>query len=157
MAEELRQLKQLDLSLFNCDTKELVQAWRANTLDNRTSKLDFQRDNYQFIELCIIFAFLDGKGKISLKRLGALHKTRWMAKVLYAIKICLLEFIIELPPGIIATRQQLAKVKDFLLFMALIYGSWWYSCHSTGDAPWNELKLYKNLLMYNAVNHYSSC
>ena len=60
--------------------------------------------------------------------------------------------ILQLPPGTISTQQQLSNLKDFVLFATLIYSSWWFSCESTVNAPWNDLQLYQNLLKYAAVN-----
>ena len=36
--------------------------------------------------------------------------------------------------------------------MCLIYSSWWITCRSPVDAPYNDLSLYQNLLKYAAVN-----
>jgi len=143
--DQHQHLSQLDLSLLDEASKELVEEWKASTLETLSQKLDFKRDDYkEFLELCIVF--LGGKSDIRFGRPGALHKARWMAKILYAIKICLLETpILQLPPGTISTQQQLSKLKDFVLFATLIYSSWWFSCES-------DLQLYQNLLKYAAVN-----
>jgi len=55
---------------------------------------------------------------------GALHKARWMAKLLYFIKICVFEQqIADLPRSTITTQQQVAKVREFVNFVTLVYSS----------------------------------
>jgi len=130
----------------------MMEGWRASVLNTITLQLDLHRyDYHEFVELCLVF--LGGNDTINFKRPGALHKARWMAKLLYSIKICLLEAAInQLPPGTITTKHQLPKVKDFVTFATIVYSSWWITCNSAVDAPWNDLKLYHTLLMYEAVN-----
>ncbi len=56
--------------------------------------------------------------RVIFKRPGALHKARWMAKLIYLIKICLFEQQIkDLPCGTITTLQQESKVRDFVNFV----------------------------------------
>ena len=111
-----------------------------------------ERDDYlEFIELCKVF--LGDQKKLTFKQPGAIHKARWMAKLLYSIKITLLENnIAQLPQGTVTTKHQLPKIRDFVTFATIIYSSWWITCSHTADAPWNDLDLYKRLLAYDSVN-----
>ena len=113
-----------------------------------------RRDDYkEFIELCTVF--LNGKlaeCRVIFKRPGALHKARWMAKLIYSIKICLFEHQIQdLPRGTITTLQQVSKVRDFVNFVTLVYSTWWITTKSMQDAPWNDLNWYQSLLKYDNV------
>jgi len=105
-----------------------------------TLQQDFHRDHYlELGELCLAYL---GKENIHFKRPGAVHKAKWMGKLLYAIKISLLEArITELPQGTITTRVQLTKLKRFVLFATLIYSVWWFTSNCTVDAPYNNLRL----------------
>lgn len=120
------------------------------------SELPTRRDDYkEFIELCMVF--LDGEvaeRRVTFKRPGALHKARWMAKLIYSIKICLFEQQVQdLPRGTIMTLEQvLKKVRDFVNFSTLIYSTWWITSNSMEDAPWNDLNLYQSLLKYEDVH-----
>ena len=90
-------------------------------------------------------------GQLNINR--QLHKARWMSKLLYTIKICLLaDQIKELPAGTITSGQQMHKVRAFVVFATLVYSSWWITSPSVTDAPWHDLKLFHKLLMYEAVN-----
>jgi hypothetical protein len=148
-----KHLSGLDESQFSDAAKVLVREYRDNVLELARSEISFCRDDYkEFIELSTVF--LDGKDqRITFKQPGALHKARWMAKLIYSIKICLLEQQInELPRGTITVQQQVAKVRDFANFTTLIYSSWWMTCNSAADAPWNDLNFFRALLRYEAIH-----
>jgi hypothetical protein len=82
-----------------------------------------------------------------------MHKGRWMAKLLYAIKICLLEkHIKDLPKGTITVQHQVPKVRNFVNFVTLIYSQWWLTCSSAVNAPWCDLRLYQQLLKYEMID-----
>ena len=51
-----------------------------------------------------------------------MHKAHWIAKIIYAIKMYLLEEqIILLSKGTIATNHQMKQLKEFALFTTTIY------------------------------------
>ena len=65
-----------------------------------------------------------------------MHKAHWIAKIIYAIKMYLLEEqIILLSKGTIATNHQMKQLKEFALFTTTIYSRWFLS-HSAANAPW---------------------
>jgi len=139
-------------SYFN-ETKTLVMKWRNEAINHAISSAEHQRDDYkEFSELCLLYLnHFDGDFKF--KRPGAMHKARWMAKLLYSTKIVLLESQIgSLPPGSIATKSQIVKLREFVTFACLIYSPWWNTCATASDAPWNDLSLFKKCLHYKTVN-----
>ena len=143
-----------DSSSFSDETIALVQKWKVEALQLASASTQHQRDDYkEFSELCLLY--LDGPNStdLNLKHPGALHKARWMAKLLYSAKIVLLQHeISSLPPGTITTKQQSGKLRDFVTFVCLIYSSWWNTCAKAMDAPWNDLCLFKKCLNYKVVN-----
>jgi hypothetical protein len=148
-------LARFNSNSFSLASQSFVDSCRASVLQLATSEISLRRDDYrEFAELCIVF--LDGEDAdhpITFKRPGALHKARWMAKLIYALKICLFEHQIKhLPRGTITMAHQVTKIRDFVNFTTLIYSSWWMSCSSAVDAPYNDLKLYQALLKYEAVH-----
>lgn len=148
-------LSRFDRSPFSETAQCLLMESRTNVLKLCQSELSLRRDDYlEFVQLCTVF--LDGEVKehlVTFRRPGALHKARWMAKLLYSIKICLFENQIQqLPTGTITTKQQVSKVRDFVIFVTHIYSSWWMTCSSVEDAPWHDLKLLHHLIMYEDVN-----
>ena len=62
------------------------------------------------------------------------------------------ERIEELPRGLIATQYQLQKLREFVNFATLVYSSWWLTCNSPVDAPWNDFYLYQRMLKYEILN-----
>jgi len=157
-SETVERLSLFDNTEFDETARDLVDRLRTSVLELSRSQQSLCRDDYlEFVELCIVF--LDGEGEkeapkqITFKRPGALHKARWMAKLIYSIKICLFEQQIrELPRGTITTSQQILKLRNFVNFVTLVYSSWWMSCDSVKDAPWNDLKFYQSILAYAVVN-----
>ncbi|XP_010873297.2 uncharacterized protein LOC105013451 isoform X3 [Esox lucius] len=90
---------------------------------------------------------------VTFQRPGALHKARWMAKLLYTLKLALMEQHIALPPqGTITTRQQVPEIRAFAFFVTHIYAKWWLTCEKAVDAAWNDLTLYHHLQAYKAVD-----
>lgn len=132
-----------------------ICASQANVLNLAQSEQLIRRDDYlEFTELCVLF--LNGETvaqAVKLKRPGALHKARWMAKLLYSIKICLFrEQIKQLPAGTITTSQQVVKVRDFVNFATLVYSHWWMNCNSAADAPRHDLQFLRTLMRYEILH-----
>ena len=119
-------LSRLDLSGYNKSTRSLLTCGKNTVINMLTLQQDLHRDDYlELAEHCFAYR---GKENIHFKRPGAFHKERWMSKLLYAIKISLLEGrITELPHATITTRVQLTKLKRFVLFAPLIYSVWWFT------------------------------
>ena len=120
-------MSKFDSSPLSEEAKVMLAGFRARVLALTKSDLSLRRDDYtKFAELCTLL--LDGvedDSIVTFKRPGALHKARWKAKLLYSIKICLLEkYINQLPTGTIATPQQVAKVREFVNFAKLLYSEW---------------------------------
>ena len=148
-------LSRFDDNVFSENAKPFIDICREQFRQIYSSQLSFHRDDFkEFADLCLLF--LDGEvegDKVTFKRPGALHKARWMAKLIYSIKICLFEQqIAKLPRNTITTERQVTKVRDFVNFVTLVYSSWWMTCSSVTDAPRNDLKLYKSFLQYDLLN-----
>ena len=76
---------------------------RAELVRCATEVTEHKRgDNHEFVQLCLVFLDADGEEQtaVTFQRPGALHKARWMAKLLYTLKLALMEqHIALLPPG----------------------------------------------------------
>lgn len=146
-------LGHLNICGYSDEAQIFISAWRDEVLQLAYSQIDFKRDDYEeFLQLCVVYLDPDSPAT-TFKSPGALHKARWMAKLLYSIKIVLFQQqIAQLPSGTITTKQQVPKLRDFVTFATLIYSSWWTQSSCSTDAAWNDLMLYKRLLMYEAVH-----
>ena len=88
-----------------------------------------------------------------MRRPGALHKARWMAKLLYSLKIILLsEKINELPKGSVFGSGQFRKLVEFTQFFTFCYIPWWISCPLPAAAPTNDIKLLETLYSFKQQN-----
>ncbi|KAJ8373704.1 hypothetical protein SKAU_G00042840 [Synaphobranchus kaupii] len=118
--------------------------------------LDYKRGDYrEFVQLCLVYLGAAGAAQtpVTFQRPGALHKARWMAKLLYTLKLALMEqHIVLLPQGTITTRQQVLKIWAFANFITHIYATWWLTCDTAVDAAWNDLTLYHHLYAYKSVD-----
>jgi hypothetical protein len=145
-------LNRFNLDEYSEDVSGIIQTWKNETVEMATKGLDlFREDYHEFLQLSA--AYLDPEFPVPpFRQPGALHKARWMSKLLYSIKICMLEQqISDLPRGTIANVQQREKVKHFVNFCTLIYCPWWMKCSTAVEAPWNDIVLYQNLLKYQDV------
>jgi hypothetical protein len=126
---------------------------RTEFISCASGMLTYKRGDYrEFVELCLAYIGAT-QTPIKFQRPGALHKARWMAKLLYILKLALLEDHISLlPQGTVTTMQQTPKIRAFADFIVHIYATWWLSCDKAVDAAWNDLKLYKTLCEYKAVH-----
>ena len=133
--------------------QELLTVMKGETIAIAAEEVEFLRDDYkEFTELTLLYLASE-KHAVTFKRPGALHKARWMAKLIYTLKIALCQTQIgELPPDTITSRHQVQKVRAFATFVAHVYMIWWLTCKKTVDSPWNDLKLYKCLLAYETVD-----
>jgi len=103
------------------------------------------RDDY--LELLQLAGYMVGlKIEATVRRPGAVHRARWMAKALYTLKIELLydgnEKIIHL------TGRELQATQCFNRFVVEVYIQAWFSCRATVDAPSNDIQLINRLKDY---------
>ena len=88
---------------------------------------------------------------------GALHKARWMAKILYYLKIVLLQekIQLDLPAGSvfqsrrserrcnIQEQSQIEKLIRFCKFIIAVYVPCWITCGSVSAAAEHDILLLK--------------
>ncbi|KAJ4925994.1 hypothetical protein JOQ06_008179, partial [Pogonophryne albipinna] len=134
----------------------LLGKLRAELVRCAKEVTDHKRGDYrEFVQLCLVFLDTGGEEQtaVTFQRPGALHKARWMAKLLYTLKLALMkQHIALLPQGTITTRQQVPKIRAFDIFITHIYAKWWLTCEKSVDAAWNDLTLYHHLQAYKAVD-----
>lgn len=99
----------------------------------------------------------DEPSPVRIQRPGALHKARFMGKLLYAIKMDFLtdKILQEFPPGTVygksKNRQEL-KLRRFVKFAIFCYISWWFTSPVPAYAPSNDLEFLKNLERYRTYD-----
>ncbi|KAF2891169.1 hypothetical protein ILUMI_15004, partial [Ignelater luminosus] len=138
-------------NISNCDTSsELVELIAENREETFFFCLKILKNNQEprydyteFLELVVIL--LGGtppKGN-KIRKPGAYHQARWMAKAIYSIKGFLLrsEFAIT---GV--EEKALCRICGFIV---VNYIKPWFTANKTTEAPWNDILLSKNLNKYN--------
>ena len=126
--------------------------FRDNTLGYllEESNLKVQsRDDYK--ELMELTAVILGhpQSKVHWKAPGPVHHARWMAKLIYAMKIYLFhnqKDIFQL------TQTEEAQIKRFVTFGALLYTSAWIQAPLPTEAPLNDLNLWLDLKQYEVID-----
>lgn len=109
------------------------------------AKNKFIRDDYaELTDLCL--KFIGVKTEKTFMAPGAMSKSRWMAKAIYAIKTYL--FRAEL--GLDAEFE--SNLLELSLFVALIYCKYWNRCVNAINAPVNDLALIAELERYSDYN-----
>ena len=77
---------------------------------------------------------------------GALHSARFMALILYSVKIVLLSpAISELPKGAVLTASQLQRLQRFVQFTIYVYVLWWLTASFLASAPLHDISLILSL------------
>jgi hypothetical protein len=152
--EENASFTRFNASQYNSDAQAMLMSLREEVLQTIRSNIPVRREDYkEFAELCQAFLNDDNQSDLSLRRPGAMHKARWMAKMIYSIKICLLETHIAcLPRGTVTTLHQMIQLNEFVVFIVHVYSAWWLKCEQRRNAPWNDLMFYKTMLRYRIVN-----
>jgi hypothetical protein len=79
---------------------------------------------------------------------GAVHRARWMAKILYALKMFLFQHQFPMAP------DQLERLQDICLFFCVVYAEAWTKCSISADAPINDLELVKTLHEFEKLTFY---
>ena len=110
-------------------------------LDEESVRSDYK----ELLELTVVYLDIDGSSKYTIHRPGAIHKARWMAKNIYAIKIVLLKNVI---PRNIISAAQMGKLRRYVDFVVQCYIQWWFTAPTPQDAPLNDLNLRKSLEMF---------
>jgi hypothetical protein len=69
--------------------QELLATMKVGAIARATEQVEFLRDDYrEFTELTLVYLSAYN-GEMTFRRPGALHKARWMAKLIYRLKIAL--------------------------------------------------------------------
>ena len=166
--------KSPDISLFerfrhvfpylenNSDTFAYLQCpntliqFKRETLEflDKVEKDNLVRDDYKVVDLAKLFIMGKPDKSVTFRSPGALHKARWMAKLIYSIKIVLMKPHLdsvhkEMP---VLNSNQFDLLVQFTMFSVYVYIPYWLKVHSLIKAPRYDLIFYKNLLEISSYN-----
>ena len=156
--ESLAPVSAEDLELPIIPESLSVKKQNIITICKEAQAGSFARGDYkELVDLMLLYL---GEGQESFDgfiRPGALHKARWMAKLLYAMKIVLLRSkIFGLPKGAVFSAQQSEKLQRFILFSVFCYVPWWLTSPVASACPLNDLNLIKALNTYKEIDSLAS-
>ncbi|KAG0723597.1 hypothetical protein GWK47_042395 [Chionoecetes opilio] len=134
-------------SLQVCTRNEMTSSVAGNII---WSSISHVMITVELLELAI--RCLDGAlPKFSLRWPGALHRARWMAKLIYAMKILLFVNQFQL------TARETLGLKRFTFFVIEVYVSAWFTASVPSSAPANDLRLLQDLSEYHDVKISRTC
>ena len=138
-----------DMNQFLIDQKVVVMEFLQRLREHpNADQILIRCDYHELLNLCL--AYLGGSEGYSLHKPGATHKARWMGKLLYSLKIVLLEkHVVDVK---IVSKTQLAKIKRFVTFVIFVYVPWWYTCANSTAAPANDLLLINNIRRFTEID-----
>ena len=114
------------------DAREFLENWLSNDKKMR-------EDYLEMAKLCLIYIGGDLPKSMSnfiLSEPGAYSHARWMAKVIYVLKIAMLR------PSFV---KDITKIRSLALFYSIFYAKSWLTCTFAAEAPLQDLNLIKSL------------
>lgn len=119
------------------------------TFIERQLNLESHPRHDYFELLCLAGAMLGMQTNTTIRKPGALHRARWMAKAIYSLKMELLfdgnEDVLKL------TAQELQGIQRFNRFVVCVYLQSWFTSRIAIDAPINDILLIQRLNEYDDV------
>src|SRR2546425_9478883 len=119
------------------------------------TKYQPRNDYSELLELTIIFLGGTPPGGINFHYPGAIHRARWMAKAIYALKMWLFRNEYPMHQRSMSSRgsshcqRVWIHLKRVSLFVTLIYVKYWFQTPSSVAAPRNDLTLLQELSVYH--------
>ena len=111
-------------------------------------KRQIRNDYQELIELTMLVVG-SGPFKIHWRAPGAVHHARWMAKLLYAMKIFLFRDQREV---FSLTRNEETQIKRFVQFGALLYTKAWTEAPLAAEAPRGDMQLWLDIGKYQVID-----
>src|SRR5678815_2779975 len=103
-------------------------------------KKNHPRDDYkELLELTVVYLCGNFEKRFSFRKPGALHRARWMARIIYSLKIVLFRSQFNMK------EQEAAAMTRFANFAVRFYVPNWFSAPSAASAPRNDLKYLQEL------------
>lgn len=135
---------QIDTKLYatgknNCTWKDGIIAFCQEQLHKSHPRADYR----EVLELTIIYLGGVPVRGVSFRRPGALHRARWMARVIYAIKLTLFRSQFKM------TKQEESAMERFTRFAVRFYVPNWFTAPIACSAPRLDLEYIKQLQLYD--------
>ena len=138
----------------------MIAPWKDDVIQFAEKQLEQHqpRDDYrELLELSIVFLGGTPPRGIRFQYPGAVHRARWMARAIYAIKMWLFHNQYEPLQPSKTTRTTRGPsfsdkiwnhLKNICLFVTSVYIRYWFQCPSSTAAPRNDLEMLCSLYAY---------
>lgn len=134
--------------VITSETSAFVESMKNFLNDVILQKLPIRDDYKELIELTMI-VLGSPPAKIHWRAPGGIHHARWMAKLLYAMKIIL--FRSQRDVFILSKKEEI-RLQRFVQFGALLYTKAWIEAPLAAEAPGQDMKLWIDLKKYQAID-----
>lgn len=105
------------------------------------------RDDYkEFLELCIVFLGETPRENVSFMQPGAVHHARWMAKIIYSLKIYLFREQFELK------ADERTGLEAICVFIVKVYVKAWFSAPISVSAPQTDFSFLQKLHAFRRID-----
>lgn len=151
--------KNLDTSKIECGiehekVKEKLSEWEVNELtdiiheQHNAQQSNDRKDYTEFLELSLIFLGTRSQNQkiIKIKPPGALHRARFMSRVIYCLKMFAFRGQLNL------SDNEIEGLIHFNHFVVSVYLRNWFTCVLASQAPQNDLDLLRDLHNYREQN-----
>lgn len=101
----------------------------------------YRADYEELLQLTILFLGGTLDKVVTIKAPGSISHARWMAKLIYSLKIALFRDQLK---GIF-DQSLLTSITELALFYCVNYTKQWFTAPAPFDAPTNDLQLYNKL------------
>ncbi|KAG7166611.1 hypothetical protein Hamer_G013621 [Homarus americanus] len=137
----------LRLDIANLPESDWLSHLRHRTVSYLLTVTEWAREDYrEAAELTLLVLGVNPPRGTHFLRPGACHHVRWMAKIIYYLKIYMFSHQLELSSDLCVKLQRMA------IFVSLLYTPAWLKSPVAEDAPVNDLQLHHELLRYRAVD-----
>ena len=105
------------------------------------------RDDYrELLELSHLFLGGELLANVTIHQPGAMHRARWMAKLIYSLKLFLFRSQFKL------TQREHTGLRRFNVFVMKVYLKAWFTCQCPTSAPRNDLSMLRYIEEYKALD-----
>ncbi|KAG7165322.1 hypothetical protein Hamer_G007126 [Homarus americanus] len=144
---QLHHSQYLRLDIANLPESDWLSHLRHRTVSYLLTVTEWAREDYrEAAELTLLVLGVNPPRGTHFLRPGACHHARWMAKIIYYLKIYMFSHQLELSSYLCVKLQRMA------IFVSLLYTPAWLKSPVAEDAPVNDLQLHQELLRYRAVD-----
>lgn len=123
-----------------------IKKFLIGFINDQLTKYEPRDDYKELLQLSLLFLGVKISKNVNVHAPGALHRARWMAKIIYSMKIYLFRSQIKL------TARELLSLRDFNIFVLQVYVKIWYTAPCGELAPFNDLNLLKELDLYKNIH-----